>query len=170
MKRIISILFILAMLTACSNNNNEIMAADSLKWYSLEEGLKIAKIQKKPVMVDFYADWCSWCKKMDKEVFNEANVKKELMSKYILVKVDTESNDTIKYEGKTYSPQEFSSAFGVTGLPTLLFIDKNGKPVTKLPGYVPATEFKPIIEYIFKECYTKNIALADFISGKAKCN
>lgn len=170
MKKTLTALSILIILTACSKTNNEVQASDSLKWYNLEEGLKLGKQQQKPVLVDFYADWCSWCKKMDKEVFNESSVKNKLKANFILVKIDTESDDVIKYQGKKYSPQEFMSVFKVTGLPTLLFIDKEGQPVTKLPGFVPADQFKPILEYIQKECYTKNVVLKDFISGKTKCN
>ncbi len=172
MKKISILLILLIVLSAsfCSKIEKTAEAkTKSVKWYTFNEGMAAAAASKKPVIVDFYADWCSWCIKMEEEVFTEKNVAAKLTSDFIMIRIDTESNQLITFKEKIYNPQEFSSAFEVTGLPTLLFIDKNGEPVTKIPGYMEADVFLKLLTFMSTECYSKNISFKDFQSGKEKC-
>lgn len=156
------ILLILLML-----NTN---AYSKTKWLSFNEGIKLADKQNKPILVDFYASWCHWCEKMDKEVFENKSVAKNLQRDFVTIRIDTESNTSLTYKGKTFSPKQFSQAVGVTGLPTLLFMEKDGTPITKLPGFVKADMFKSILAYIKKKCYKTKISFHDFIKNKESCN
>jgi thioredoxin-related protein len=141
---------------------NTILTAKDLTWYDFNEGLKIAEKQKKSVLVDFYADWCHWCKVMDKKTFADKKVAEKLEKSFIAIRVDTENrSQTADFQGKTYSNSQLSQFFGVRGLPTLAFLDSKGEPITILPGYTPADEFIHILNYIDKECY-KKMSYTDF--------
>ncbi|MBN1498946.1 MAG: DUF953 domain-containing protein [Spirochaetes bacterium] len=172
MKKIILSTLIISVLgvTFCSKTEAPAEAKGKIRWYSFNEGIKAAADQKKPVIVDFYADWCTWCVKMEEEVFMEPKVLEKLKSDFIMIRIDTEAEEKIKYKGKTYTTHEFSTAFQVTGLPTLLFIDKAGEPVTKIPGYITADVFIQLITYMADECYSKKINFQDYQKGLAKCN
>jgi thioredoxin 1 len=86
-----------------------------------------------PVLVDFWADWCNPCKMMN-PVVNE--VISELDDAVLLVKVDTSQNRdlTIKY--------------GVRTIPTFVLF-KNGEPLWRQSGVIPAQQLVQIIQSYF---------------------
>jgi len=83
-----------------------------------------------PVLIDFYADWCSPCKIV-------APILEELSEEYegrlTIYKVDTEVE------------VELASVFGIRSIPTFLFIPIDGDPMMQ-PGALPKKAFKQIIE------------------------
>ncbi len=146
-----------------------LFSADNLTWYGFNEGLEKSKAQNKQMIVDFYADWCSWCKVMDEKTFSDSKIQKILKKDFILVRIDTEKNQTITFDGKTFSTREFQAYMRVTGLPTLAFFDETGKPITLLPGYVTAEQLKPILGYISSECYNKKVSFEDYVNADENC-
>lgn len=126
-----------------------------LKWYSFSDGLKIAKSQKKKVLIGVYTDWCEWCKKMDKEVYTNLSVKNYLASKFILIKLNAESEKKHFFEGREYSEMELAYIFGVEAFPTTVFIREDMQPITAVPGYFPPEVFMKIITFIGDDYYLK---------------
>ncbi len=123
------------------------------QWITLDKALKLAKTNHKKVLIDFGADWCGYCKKMDKEVFPNKQVQSLLNKYFYTVKIDVESKDQVAFRGKTYTKGEFAQAFGVSGLPTYVFIDSTGEPIAGQPGYIPAPAFAKMLSYIGSDAY-----------------
>ena len=130
--------------------------------HTFAEALKLAKEQDKMIVVDVFTDWCGWCKKMDKESYNNSEIKKLVKENFILVRLDAEGSGTNKYKGKQYKDSELASYFQVTGYPTTVFLDSDGKVIEftydkykykSLPGYYTADEFKKVLEYFKNEKY-----------------
>lgn len=92
-----------------------------------EKGLSLARDSRKPMMVDFYADWCPPCQELDKLTFAAPEVK-ALGEKFVMVKVDCTTDD----------PQcrKATERYEVVGWPTVLFLDSAGRPIedVKLVG------------------------------------
>jgi thioredoxin-related protein len=145
------------------------VSAEEIRWFSFNKGMEIAQKHKKPVVVDFYADWCHWCQVMAKTTFKNPEIIKKMNNEYVAIKIDTQKNESITYRGVRYSSIGFAQAIGVEGLPTVLFLDKKGAIITRLGGYIRANTFLAILDYIKDECYRDQIAFADYMKGKKHC-
>jgi thiol:disulfide interchange protein DsbD len=101
----------------------------------LARELKIASSQNRPVMLDFYADWCVTCKEMERYTFSDPGVIKALEG-FVLLQADVTANDEI-------DKRLLQGRFGMPGPPSIIFFDRNGREQKKLRvvGFVPATEF-----------------------------
>lgn len=101
---------------------------------SLEEALaaiKLAKMAGRPVLLDFYADWCVSCKKMDQEVF-ENPAFQNLLNHFTVLRVDVTHNNE--------EDQTLEHYFHVVAPPTLIFFDAKGQ---LLPQATLVGEVKP---------------------------
>lgn len=94
-----------------------------------------AQASKKPIVMDFFADWCIPCHELDRFTYSNAEVIKELDS-FARFKVDLTNPDD-------EATQKLIDDFEVLGVPTVLFIDSSGKEVkeARLNGFYPAKEF-----------------------------
>lgn len=104
-------------------------APKQIQWTdSLEKGLAQAKKENKPALIDFYADWCGWCERLDKDTYTDPKVI-ELSKRFVMIKVNTEGErrNTIKY--------------GVRSLPTIVITNAQGKEIGRVTGYRPASSF-----------------------------
>ena len=156
-------------------------------WYEdWNGGIAEAKKAQKPVYVHFTASWCVWCRRMEKETYSDPEISKRFSSDWITIKIDTEARNktgtfyidesakTIlvyikgeqgSFQEKTVPYKPLMNYFGGKGLPTLLFIDKRGKPIYPISSYVPKDQFGPILDYFRDEMYEKKIKLDDYIKS-----
>ena len=100
-----------------------------------EAALKRAVEEKKNVLVDFTgSDWCGWCKKLDKEVFETEEFRKEAPGKYVLLYVDTPSKPSMLSEKARKQNPQLVEKYGIEGFPTILILDAAGRKLAEL-GY-----------------------------------
>lgn len=125
------------------------------KWKSLSEGLATAKSQNRKIMMDVYTDWCGWCKKLDAEVYSNDKVKDYLDKHFVSVKLNAESARKHTFNGSEHSEAEIAQMFGVTGYPSIVFMQPDGKTLAMLPGFVPAETFITVLTYISEESYKR---------------
>jgi len=104
---------------------------------SFTEVLAKAKAENKIVMIDFITDWCIWCKHLDMRVYSNADVISYASTHQVNWKTDAEK------EGKDLAKQ-----YNVTGFPTLVFVDGDGKEIDKIVGFYPAKDFLEKIKLI----------------------
>ena len=85
-------------------------------------------------MLDFYADWCVECKRMERNTFPDERVQAGL-EKFQLLQTDVTAHDEID--------QELMKSFGIIGPPAILFFDRQGEEMTayRLVGYFDPEEF-----------------------------
>ena len=109
---------------------------EGVQWAKYDaKALAAARAEGKPVVIDFYADWCLPCKELDEKTFSEAKVVSEL-DRFVRVKADltVTSDETTK---------ALTQQYAILGVPTIVFIDANGAevPGARLTGFEPADEF-----------------------------
>ncbi|EOB2786833.1 protein-disulfide reductase DsbD [Vibrio vulnificus] len=107
----------------------------------LQQQLALAKQAKKPVMLDFYADWCVACKEFEKYTFHDSAVADQL-KQFVLLQADVTRNQA--------QDIELLQAQQVLGLPTIDFWDAQGNPVSnaRLTGFMQAAPFLEHIQRI----------------------
>lgn len=186
MVRIMNFFLIIVALAlfSCSDAGNETIAQNktetsnkienaATKNFTLtfNEGLEKASQEKKNMIVDFYTDWCHWCKVMDEKTFNNDDVAKKLSDRFITVRLDAENpKETGTFKGRTFNNLELTRAFGVSGFPSLAFISPEHEVITVMPGYIPAEQFIYILDYIDQKCWEKKMSLDEFIKKKGECD
>ncbi len=128
-------------------------AGSDLVWHSFDEGLDKALRENKPVLVDVYTEWCGWCKVMDNKTYGDAGVSRYLRERFVLVKLNPETDGVLTYKGTTYQAAYFTQMMGVNGYPATAFFASNADMITLVPGYIQATEFLHILEFIGDKHY-----------------
>ncbi len=103
----------------------------------LEAEIAAARAAGRPVMLDFYADWCVSCKEMEKYTFSEPAVRAAL-AKAVLLRADVTANDA--------EDQALLRHFGIYGPPTIAFYGTDGaeRRNFRVVGYMKAKEFAPL--------------------------
>jgi thiol:disulfide interchange protein DsbD len=130
---------ILVTVTNFQKNNQKQQSQTSnseinIHWNTdMDAAFKLAEKSNKLVFVDFYADWCGYCKQLDEDTFVNQNVKQKFAQSYVLVKINVDQNP------------ELASKYQVYGLPTLVVMDSNGNVIKRQEGFVSAGELLNIL-------------------------
>ena len=133
MKNLSFTILLLIAIAVINASNTCIAQANNLTWSkNFNESLEHAKREHKYVLVDVYTTWCGWCKKLDKDVFEDPNFVNYVKTKFICVKADAEDPT---------SGQELATKYGVSGFPTALVFNDKGNLVGTINGYNDTSKY-----------------------------
>jgi len=111
-----------------------VFAAEGLWQTDFKAGQAKAKQEKKYLLVDFTgSDWCGWCIKLHKEVFDKQPFKAEAPKQFVLVELDFPHNKEQSPELKKQN-KEVAEKYNVEGFPTVLLMDAEGQVIART-GY-----------------------------------
>jgi thiol:disulfide interchange protein DsbD len=102
------------------------MRGPGIDWHSYsEQTLQQAAAQQKPVIIDFYADWCAPCRELEEVTFHQADVVHQAKNDFIMIKVDVTQGGNPLHE-------QLLKQYGIQGVPTIVFLNADGKERTDL--------------------------------------
>jgi thiol:disulfide interchange protein DsbD len=110
--------------------------AAGVQWQKYDaQRLVEARQDGKPVVIDFYADWCLPCKELDEKTFSDPRVV-DVLGSYVRVKADlTAPEDEVT--------KALTKQYAILGVPTIVFLDGQGNEVksARLTGFEPPEAF-----------------------------
>ncbi len=137
--------------------------AKTITWLPLKDALAQSKASKKKILIDFFTDWCGWCKRMDKTTYEDPQVIEALNRYFLPVKFNAEREDSVNYRGVPYtmkaqgirSTHEFAIHIlsGKMGYPTTSFLGMDHDLLTNIPGYIQADEMTMILKFFGENKY-----------------
>jgi len=116
---------------------SRVMRGPGVTWQPYSEPLLAeAQRRQKPVVLDFYADWCAPCRALGEITFHDPEIVKQAQRDIIMVKVDLTRKGNPIHE-------RLLDRYGVKGVPTVVFLDRWGKERhdLRLVDYLPADQF-----------------------------
>lgn len=143
-----------------------------INWLTMNEALEAQKKEPKKILIHFYVQWCSMCKKMDGHTYSNPEISKYINENYYPVKFDVEGGDRVEYQGKvyenpTYDPKReikyggngsinnFAKLMNVRGYPTMVILDEKSLPITSFVGYYKPKDIEPYLVLMVKDDYQK---------------
>ena len=103
-----------------------LMRGPSVAWTPLlDDVLKEAARQKRPVIIDFYAAWCAPCRELDETTFHDAAVVKQAQNGFVMIKVDVT-------KGGNPTHERLLQEYAIKGVPTVVFLNTDGKECHEL--------------------------------------
>lgn len=126
MKKIYTILLLLFCISSGFAQNNAWLT-------SFEDAQKLSIATNKLIFIDFYADWCGPCKKMEREAFADPEIKK-ILKNYILLRLDFDNQVALR------------NKYGVRAIPYVFVVDSQGLVVNKEKGYRGKSKVQSLLE------------------------
>ena len=145
--------------------SGSMVEAQEIKWMTMNEALAAQKKQPKKILIDFYTDWCGWCKRLDKDTYQNKEVVEYINKNFYAVKFDAEGQEKVKYKEHEFSNPNFvegrrrnsthqlAVAFKIKGYPNTAVLDKEANLVTAFPGYRKPKEMLTILKYLKEDIY-----------------
>jgi thiol:disulfide interchange protein DsbD len=106
--------------------------------YSLDEALSAARSDNKPVMIDFYADWCSPCRQMDSDTYSDDELGAFVNERFVPLKVNVDKSNV-------------DGPYGISSIPQVVFLSPDGTEIDKglrIVGYVPPNSFQSRLQAV----------------------
>jgi thioredoxin-related protein len=140
-KSILSIMAVLLTLTLVADKPS--LAKSGVQWYAYDEGIARGRSDGKKILINFFAEWCRYCKVMEAETYQDASVVAYLNKHFIPIKVNSDTE------------KQLANQYNVRGLPSTWFISETGERIANRPGLIPAPEMIRLLKYIGSDSYRR---------------
>ncbi len=107
--------------------------AKIIKYHNFAEAQAAAEEANLPILIDFYTEWCTYCKQMDTETFADPNVINWLNENVIFARIDSEDENKKR--------TEFAEGYGVRRYPTFTLVSAEGDEFDRAVGFLGSELF-----------------------------
>ncbi len=135
---------------------NEIKFLEITNRAEWDSAFALAKSQNKLVFVDIYTDWCTYCHKLDKEVYTDQKVVDYFNENFI----------NIKFDAETEFGYPLTERYDVTGYPKLLFLTTKEEIFESIDGFVPANVLLQYGQNVFDSWDSLPTLLTKYADGE----
>jgi len=157
-----SIILVFLILTGIEGQINIAIASETIWFEDWDEGMETAKRDTKPVIVDFIAPACPGCNTLNEKTLSAPEIVQRFKEDWVCIRIHIlYKNKYGTYDDDIINYFDIPEYFGVKGLPTLLFFDKNGKHVYSLAGFIDKKRFSQLLDYMKNEDFAKGIELGN---------
>ncbi len=138
-------------------------APDGYRFLPYDAALRVAKEQQKPIFVYYGRYGCGYCDKTNRESFSDPAVRSIYTANYILTYVDAEGGRRLRLpSGETMTELELGARLKALVTPVFIYLEPDGKPILRAPGFQTARDFQNLDRYI-REGHYKRQPLAKFL-------
>ena len=133
--------------------NNPLKAQDnSLKWRLFEEAFEIENKEQKPILVDVWAPWCGWCKKMQRDVYPQLST--TLSDNFVLTRLNRDDNESkMNFQNISLTPLRLAQKMNVQEVPAVLFLSPEGEYLFHITGFIESDKLIEVLEYVSASKY-----------------
>jgi thiol:disulfide interchange protein DsbD len=137
MKNLVSLIFLIFIFSSCQQAS---MPQSESIWkpYS-RQAIEDSVAQKKPVVIDFSAEWCPVCHELDQTLFSLPEIKAKL-ARVTALRMDATNQDDPNV-------QKILEQYSIEGLPTIVLLNSSGEEInnSRVIGFVTPEEFSQVL-------------------------
>lgn len=138
----IAVILLVARFVIPETKESRLPASGLVKWVTVEEGMALARTSGKPLLLDFTADWCEPCHRLDAEVFSDPRIAQQINDRFIPVRVV----DRQREDGRnTPLVADLERRFNVRAFPTVIVADRRGER-GRMEGFSDRSAFVNLME------------------------
>lgn len=144
----------LAAAAVAQQRPSVVVAAENVNWLPFEEALEVAQETNKKILIDVYAPWCGFCRRMHLETYSDPEVSAYLADNFVVTRVDGDNaEDSYGFRDAKLTGSELGYHLGARGFPTTVFLFSDSKYLTPLPGFVEPTNFIHVLRYLATDAF-----------------
>lgn len=116
----------------------------SVDWHPFEEAIHNAEENQQFILIDVWAPWCGWCKKMEKEVY--PNLPANLSNQFVWTRLNRDDNESdLQFSDQTFTPLRLTQKMNVQSVPALVFLSPEGEYLFHTSGFIDIENLKSVL-------------------------